>query len=215
MGKFKKVVQFEKEHMPEYQYRFLYKRVLPSFFYILGGAVFVLVWGMVFDFCTNLKVVPYIPLIIWMITTFVLLVLFIIYGKKNTNRLICEKTAEFEKQYHLIARETAIELLEKNRIIINNCLILEADCIPLDDCLIIFHCKTISGVYYFGLGFYSKHNGDNLAYLELDNAVCSYFNQGENAVVNDRLFSLFLFDKRKFMQLLLRYNDEVKMEKHI
>ena len=79
----------------------------------------------------------------------------------------------------------------------------------------IFHCKTISGVYYFGLGFYSKHNGDNLAYLELDNAVCSYFNQGENAVVNDRLFSLFLFDKRKFMQLLLRYNDEVKMEKHI
>lgn len=88
MGKFKKVVQFEKEHMPEYQYRFLYKRVLPSFFYILGGAVFALVWGMVFDFCTNLKVIPYIPLIIWMITTFVLLVLFIIYGKKNTNRSV-------------------------------------------------------------------------------------------------------------------------------
>ncbi len=215
MGKLQQTLQLEKENMPDYQYRFLYKRVMPGFFYILGGAIFVLVLGIVLDFCTDLKILPYIPLIIWMITTFILLVLFIIYGKKNTNRLICEKTAEFEKQYHLIARENAIKILEKNRIIINNCLILEADCIPLDDCLIVFHCKTISGVYNFGLGFYSKHNGHILSYLALDNAVCSYFNQGENVVVNDRLFSLFLLDKRKFMQLLLRYNDEVKMEKHI
>ena len=37
MKEMKKIIQFEKENMPEYQYRFLYKRVLPGFFFVLGG----------------------------------------------------------------------------------------------------------------------------------------------------------------------------------
>lgn len=33
----KETLAFEKANMPEYQYRFLCKRVMPGFFFVLGG----------------------------------------------------------------------------------------------------------------------------------------------------------------------------------
>ncbi len=215
MGKWKKIVQIEKENMPEYQYNFLYKRVMPSFFYILGGAVFVLVFGIVLDLCTDLKFLPFVPLIIWMITTFILLVLYVVYGKKYTKRLINDKAEEFEEKYNVVERQEAVSFLEQQGLIVNDSIVVNGKQICLDDCLIVFHCKTLSGVYYFAFGVYSKYDGEQLDVLPADKYLCSYFNQATSSIINWRLFELFLFDKRKFIKLLLRYNDEVKMEKHI
>lgn len=215
MGKWKQVVQYEKENMPEYQYRFLYKRVLPGFFYILGGAIFVLAWGLFFDLCTDFQILPFIPLVIWVITTFVLLVLYVIYGKKHTNRLIYDKAEEFEEKYKVVERQEAVSFLEQQRLIVNDRVVVDGKQILLDDCLIAFHCMTLSGVYYFAFGVYSKQDGKSLIVLPADKYLCSYFNQTTRSIINWRLFALFLSDKREFVKLLLRYNDEVKMEKHI
>ncbi len=215
MEKWKQIVQFEKANMPEYQYNFLYKRVLPGFFYILGGAIFVLVIGMILDYCTNLKIIPFIPLIIWVITTFILLILYIVYGKKYTNRLINDKADEFDEKYNLVELQEAVSFLEQQSLIVNNSIIINENQICLDDCLIIFHCKTLSGAYSFAFGVYSKDNGKKLTVLPADKYLCSYFNQAGDLIVNRRLFSLFVSDKRKFMKLLFQYNDEIKMEKNI
>lgn len=215
MKEMKKIIQFEKENMPEYQYRFLYKRVLPGFFFILGGAIFVLAWGIIWDYCTDFKIIPFIPLVIWAITTFVILVLYVIYGKKYTHRLICEKALEFEEKYNVVDIQEAVCFLEQQGSIVENCIVADGNKISLDDCLTIFHCKTISGVYCFAFGFYSKHNGEQLEVLTADKYLCSYFKASKSPVVNRGLFELFLSDKTKFMKLLLQYNDEVKMEKHI
>ena len=201
--------------MPEYQYRFLYKRVLPGFFYILLGAIFVLAWGIIFDLCTDFQILPFIPLIIWVLTTLVLLVLYVVYGRKYTNRLICDKAEEFEEKYNVVERQEAVGFLEQQGLIVDNSIVVNEKPICLDDCLIVFHCKTLSGVYYFAFGFYSKRDGEQLTVLPADKYLCSYFNQAQSSIKNRRLFELFLSDKRKFMKLLLRYNDEVKMEKHM
>ena len=215
MGKWKQIVQFEKENMPEYQYRFLYKRVLPGFFFVLGGAIFVLTIGMILDYCTDFKILPFIPLCIWGITTFVLLVLYVIYGKKYTNRLISEKALEFDSKYSVVEIQEAVNFLEQQGTIVGDCIIVSGERIRLENCLVVFHCKTVSGVYHFAFGFYSKHNAKQLEVLTADKYLCSYFKQFENSVINRILFELFLYDKRKFMKLFLKYNDEVKMEKHI
>ena len=201
--------------MPDYQYRFLYKRVLPGFFFILLGAIFVSAWGIIFDLCTDFQILPFIPLIIWVLTTFVLLVLYVVYGRKYTNRLICDKAEEFEEKYNLVERQEAVSFLEQQGLIVDNSVVVNGKQICLDDCLIVFHCKTLSGVYYFAFGVYSKQSGEELIVLSADKYLCSYFNQATSAIMNWRLFALFLSNKRKFIKLLLRYNDEVKMEKHI
>ena len=215
MGKWKQIVQFEKENMPEYQYRFLYKRVLPGFFFVLGGAIFVLALGMILDYCTDFKYLPFIPLFIWAITTFVLLALYVIYGKKYTNRLISEKALEFDENYNVVETQEAVGFLEQQGMIVDDCVIVNGEQIRLDDCFIVFRCRTLSGVYHFVFSIYSKQDGKQLIVLFADKYLCSYFNQAKSSIKNRRLFELFLSDKRKFMKLLLRYNDEVKMEKHI
>ena len=201
--------------MPEYQYRFLYKRVLPGFFFVLGGAIFVLLIGIILDYCTDFKILPFIPLLIWGITTLVLLVLYVIYGKKYTNRLISEKALEFDSKYHVVETQEAVDFLEQQGMIVDACIIANGQHIRLEDCFVVFHCKTVSGVYYFAFGFYSKHNNEQLEVLTADKYLCSYFKQYNCSIINRKLFELFLSDKRKFMQLLLQYNDEAKMEKHI
>ena len=42
MGKLKDILQEEKKNMPEYQYNFLYKKVMPGLIFVLGGAVQIL-----------------------------------------------------------------------------------------------------------------------------------------------------------------------------
>ena len=215
MKKMKKIVQMEKENMPEYQYKFLYKRVLPGFFFVLGGAIFALVWGIIFDCCTDFKILSFIPLIIWATTTFILLVLYVIYGKKYTKRLIYEKALEFDDEYAVVETQEAVEFLEQHELIVDDCVVVDGNKISLDDCFVAFHCKTIGGVYYFAFGFYSKYTGDQLVVLIADKYLCSYFMQSKSSIINRRLLKLFLSDKTKFMKLLLKYNDEEKMEKHI
>ena len=215
LGKLKQIVQFEKENMPDYQYRFLYKRVMPGFFFVIGGAIFVAVLGVVLSFCTDSEILPFIPEIIWALTTFVLLVLYVIYSKKYTNRLICDKASEFEETYNLVETQEAVDFLKQQGVIVEDSFVVDENQISLNDCFIVFHCKTISGAYYFAFGFYRKHDGYPLGVLTADKYLCSYFKQYESSVINRKLFKLFLCDKIKFMKLLLQYNDEAKMERNI
>ena len=174
MGKCKKIVQFEKENMPEYQYRFLYKRVLPGFFFVLGGAIFVLVIGMILGYCTDNIILSFVPLFIWGITTCVLLALYVIYSKKYTNRLISEKSLEFDSKYSIVEIQEAVSFLGQQGLIVGDCIIVDKQCIRLEDCFVVFHCKTVSGVYYFAFGFYSKYNNEQLVVLTADKYLCSY-----------------------------------------
>lgn len=215
MGKFKEIITEEKKNMPDYQYKFLYHRVMPGFIFVLGGAVVVLVLGMILYFITRSEIIPFIPLIIWGLTTIVLYVLFIIYSKKYSKRLLTDKTKEFEKEFKLIEYNKAMEKLEKKKIIINDKLLIGKELYNLDDCNIFFFCKTLSGIYYFRIEIYRKIDNQLLSMLELDNCLCTYFSNKVHLIQNYELFELFLKNKKLFLEYLYKYNNGKKMNKKI
>ena len=219
MGKFKEVAKFEKEHMPEYQYKFLYHGVMPGLIFVLGGAFVCagfVVLGAVFD----IMLLGLIPLCIWVAGTFTLLALLLIKGKKISKRLIDDRAEELERNFAPIDYEKAKEKLAKENIISDGKLILEndddpsaaCDSIALEDCIIMFFCFTRSGAFYYRLEFDRKSDGRGLEIMDIDKNIYTYFAQNSHLIMNNKLFRLFVEDKKEFMRLLLKYNDASKME---
>lgn len=56
MKKIKETVKFEKENMPQYQYDFLYKRILPGMIYIVGGALVSIILAIIMFLTTEFRI---------------------------------------------------------------------------------------------------------------------------------------------------------------
>ena len=61
MGKIKDIIEMEKQNMPDYQFKFLYHRVMPGFIFVLGGGIITLALGIGLYFITYSKFIPFIP----------------------------------------------------------------------------------------------------------------------------------------------------------
>lgn len=223
MGKFKKTMAFEKENMPEYQYNFLYHRVGPGFIFVLGGALICVIF-VIIGAVLNKMLLGLIPFCLWVVVTFILLFLFVVYFKKMTKRLENDKTKEFEDYYTLIDYETAKNEMAKENFIKDGKLILQCEnedgsttqeTINLEDCEIYFFCFVRSGVYYLMLEFYRKADNESLMSTTIDKNNYTFFAHNIDLIKNDKLFRLFIEDKREFTKLLLKYNSSYKMEKKI
>ena len=217
MGKFQKIVKFEKEYMPSYQYDFLYKRLLPGIIYVVGGALVVIILAIILFFTTESEIIPIIPIIVWGISVIPLLVLFVIHSKKMSLRLLQDKTNEFDKKYKTIDYKKATEKLEDKMLIKDNTLYYDDMCINLEDCLVYFYAKTLSGAYSFSLLFYKKEEpiSDALLVLDLDNSLITYFVNNTYLIYNQSAFLLFANDKKEFLRLLLKYNNQKKIDDYL
>ena len=51
--------------------------------------------------------------------------------------------------------------------------------------------------------------------ISLDENSCTYFYNHKTDLINYEVFELFVRDKRKFLELLYKYNDAEKILKHI
>lgn len=200
--------------MPDYQYKFLYHRLFPGFLFVVGGSIIVAIFVIISAIIENF-LLGAIPLIIWLAGTLVLLILFVVYSKRVTARLIADKSKELEKIYAITDFETATqELAKKNLIIGGNLISEEFGPISLDDCYIIFYCKTWSGAFYFQFDFYNQaHEG--LIGIEIDKNILTYFANRNERIENRQLFELFIENKEKFLKLLYKYNDFRKMGDNI
>ncbi len=158
MGRFKKIVQFEKENMPEYQYNYLYHGLLLGLVFVLGGALICVIF-IVIGAISDIMLLGLIPVCLWGLVTIALLILFVVHTKKLSKRLTNDKTVEFENYYALIDYETAKNELAKENFIVDGKLIFEKEddvfaaediysslqeSIDLEDCDIEFFCKTLS-----------------------------------------------------------------------
>ena len=214
MGKIKEIIDIEKQNMPDYQFNFLYHRVMPGFIFVLGGAIVVLGLGIGLYFITYSQFVPFIPLIFWAITTIVLLILFVIHGKKISMRLLEDKSKEFEKKYNLVDYDKAINKLEKKKLIIGDKLYVGKYAYFFKDLNIFFFSKTLSGAYYFRLEIYNRNNKEFMGTLDIDKYLCTYFSRNLYLIRNYELFELFINNKTSFLKYLYKYNDIHKMYKN-
>ncbi len=217
MGKFKNIAKFEKEHMPSYQYHFLYKRLLPGMIYVIGGALVVAVLAIILALTTESELVPFIPVILWGISVIPLLVLFVIHSKKNSNRLLFDKSKEFEQKYKVIEYRIAEEKLASESVIKENSLYFEDKEIRLEDCFIYFFAKTMSGAYAFSFVFFKKDTPEDDAFLVLDleSNLMTYFLENIELIYNQSAFLLFARDKKEFLKLLFKYNDPKKIDQFL
>lgn len=212
--KIKDVVQLEKENMPEYQFKFLYHRVLPGFVFVLGGAVVVFILSLVLGLLTDSAILTCIPFVIWSVVTIVLLILFVVYSKKYSKMLLADKQKEFENEYKIIDYDKASKFLEKNKIIIEDKIYIGSYPININETNISFYCKTLSGIYLFKL-IVSDKFGRVLSMIDLDKNLCTYFYNKPDLIDNYQLFELFINDKKEFLNYLYRYNDHEKMLKKL
>lgn len=217
MSKFKDIVKFEKENMPAYQYNFLYKRLLPGLFYVIGGALVVIILAIVLYFTTESDIIPIIPVIVWGISVIPLLFLFVIHSRKNSKRLLIDKTNEFEKKYKIIDYKKALEQLENNMHIKADMLYFDDNSITLEDCLVYFYAKTLSGAYSFSLVFYKNEEpiNDAILILDINSSLITYFVKNINLIYNQTAFLLFVNDKKDFLRLLYKYNDSKKIDDYL
>ena len=213
MGKIKDIIEMEKQNMPDYQFKFLYHRVIPGFIFVLCGAIIALGLGIGLYFITYSEFISFIPLIVWGIATIILLILFVIYGKKYSLMLIEDKSKEFDKAYKLVDYDKAIIKLEKNKIIIDDKLYLGKDMYSFKELNIFFFSKTLSGAYYFRLEIYNRNNKQLVCTLNLDKYLCTYFSKNLYLIRNYELFELFINDKTRFLKYLYKYNDVHKIYK--
>ena len=230
MGKFKKIVQFENEHMPEYQWNFLYRRCMPGMFFVIGGAIVAAILATIGSSINN-DLLVFIPVGLYAVISLVLMILFIVNGRKVSKRLLFDKTRELEDFYTLFDLDTAAQNLASDGFIVNNELVLYPDefrddehfedydlppqKIKLEDCDIVFECKTWSGVFHFQLYFLSKDNHMLITYVNIDTNLYCYFAHQIDMIYNKELFRLFVDDKEGFLKLLYKYNDSKKMENHL
>lgn len=211
MGKFKEIIDIEKKNLPEYQYNFLYHRVMPGFIFILGGAIVALGLGSALYFIFHSELIFFIPLILWGIATIVLLILFVIYNRKYSIMLIDDKAKELDKIYKLVDYDTAITKLKENKTIIDDTIFVGKSIYSFKDVNMFFFAKTLSGVYYFRIYIYNKNDNQFITYLELDKNLLSYFYNNLHLISNYELFELFVTDKKRFLKYLYKYNDINKM----
>ena len=217
MKKIKEIVKFEKENMPSYQYDFLYKRLLPGMFYVVGGALVVVILAIILFVTTESEIISIIPAILWGISVIPLLVLFVIHAKKMSLRLLQDKSNEFEKKYKIIDYKKASEKLEDKMLIKNNILYYDDMSIKLEECLVFFYAKTLSGDYSFSLLLYKKDepNSDAILILDLDSSLMTYFVNNTHLVYNQAAFLLFANDKKEFLRLLFKYNNQKKIDDYL
>lgn len=217
MPKIREIINLEKKNMPAYQFHFLYHRVMPGFFYVIGGAIVVAILGVILSITTESEIIPLIPVIAWGISIFPLLILFVIGSRKVSIRLLIDKTNEFENKYKIVDYEVAKQQLIHESIIKDDRLIFEGKDIALKDCIIVFNCKTLSGIYSFTFVFIDKTKPNDEAVLiyNMEKNINSFFKENINLILNKEVYRLFLEDKKSFLKLLFKYNDPFKMEKFL
>lgn len=213
-GKFRKILEEERKNMPSYQYNFLYKRVLPGFIFVLGGAIVVLVLGLVLEFTLDNKSIAYIPFIVWAVGVAVCLVLFVVSSRKLSARLINDKTDELQKQFVSCGLDEATAELNSVGVTADSIVADDGLCVELSQCLVYFDCMVISGKICLTLLFVSQ-TGTYLRALPMDVYSYTWFQHNSDLIVNKQLFQLFVDDKRAFLQLLYKYNNSEKMTKKL
>lgn len=199
--------------MPSYQYNFLYKRVLPGFIFVVGGAIVVLIVGLILGFTVG-ESYAFIPLVLWGLGVVICLVLFVISSRKLTTRLINDKTDELEKYFVECNRDEATAQLNSLGVTDMSIVADDGTLVEMSQCIVLFDCFVVSGKICLSMLFVSAM-GVYLRSLPLDKYSYTWFAHNIDLIANKQLFQLFIDDKREFLKLLYKYNNSEKMTRKL
>ena len=212
MGRFREIIEQERTVMPDYQYRFLYKRVMPWLIVWLVGMFVALGASIAIGFLTDGSGYTFIPVGVWGVWTIILSVLYAVGSRKIAARLIFDRTQEFKDKFPSVDFAVAAAHLEKERIIVDGAVRTEGRYLPLSECKLYFFAQVAAGYVSVSVQGYSESNRAIFG-IPLDEYSCAYFAGSNYDFVNRELFDLFVRDKETFLRLLFRYADSRRIGK--
>ena len=192
-------------NFPKYVYEFLYKKTIPGFITIISLGILVLTLdlslGIIYKKDAFICITSI--TIIYFVVTLILVILFLQYSVKYTNKYTFDKSLLLAS--YVILNDINNNELEKY--------IKDDIFLPLGknikDLDIIFEAYTHEGFIDLGITFSDK---DKSKYIELNNELLSYIKKYDYRILNKKTFNLFINYKYYFLKYLFKYNDTIKIE---
>ena len=212
--KLKEVLKFEKENMPDFQWKF--EKFLFAFLAVwLGGALLALCAALIIGAVSGEDGVWYVPVIIWACALAGMLITLIIKSKKVKPKLIRYHTDNLLREfYDLDYSEARQKMLDGGKITEEGFIVSvedgKSEIIPFDEVKIAFEPRFWGGKLFLNIALADKN--DRVFADCMDNGYYNFLIRHTGLIVDKYLFELFDKDKEKFVKTLLRNNDAFKIE---
>lgn len=211
--KIRDILRFEKENMPDFQWKF--EKFL--FFYIvvlIGGGLLALISGLIIGFAVNEEgIYCFIPEFVWFAVLAAATVLLVVKSKKVKIGLCSYYYDKLSSEFYTLDFSEAKSNLANDNIINDVGFIVDGD-LSIEDGVIPFvQAKFVFNPYIWAGKIFLSIDG--LPIDELDNNLYNFFRNNRDMIVNRKIFDLFCDDLITFVDMLVRYNSIAKIEKKL
>lgn len=216
---FKGILQFEKENMPDFQWK-LEKFMFAWLAVWLGGAILTL--------CACLAIgllsgedggLWYIPLIVWGCAVAGMTVPLVILTKKVKANLWRYHVENLNKEFYDVDYSEARQKMLDGGKITEDGFIAEYDdgtseVFPFDEVRVVFNPQFWGGKLFLHIVLIDKN--DRIFVTDgMDNAYYNFLLRHSGLILDKNLFELFDRDRERFVKALLKKNDALKIEREL
>ena len=215
---FKEALKFEKENMPDFQWKFE-KFVLAFVAVFLGGAILAIGASLLIDLVSGEKGALWcIPIVVWGCVALGMLIPLVIMSKKVKRQLVRYHSDKLLQEfYDTDYSEARQKMFDSEKITEEGFVISSEDetnvTIPFDKVSIIFNPRFWGGKLFLEIVLIDKSGGVFIDYL--DNSYYNFLIRHIHLIRNEPIFELFDKDKERFVKMLLRYNNAQKIERKL
>lgn len=212
MRKLKEIVKFEKENMPDYQYKFSY--------YFLFSFAFVFIIGPIIAASISIPMgianseYYLLPVIIWAIILFGMLLILIPYGKSVHRRVIEDQVEKINKILITIDYDAAIKsLCDKEVCNQEGFFTVDNDQIPFDQLRFNFVAQYWGGKTFLSLVIHSDRY-PNDSFLDIDSNVFTLIKSKKLNIENQEMFKFMETNPKTFVSKLVKRGSTMRFKKN-
>jgi hypothetical protein len=208
----KEAAKFEKENMPDYQYKFNYLFLLPFAFVFTVGPIIAVAFAIPMGLSDSKYYM--LPVIIWATILFTMLGILIPYGRYVTKRVIDDQVRILDKNLILVdLNEALLRLEEKNICNLEGFFTVDKDVIQFDELKYMFFAQYWGGKTFLSLVIHSEKY-ENDSFIDIDCDVYTLIKSKKLLVENSDVFSFLENNRREFMAKLVKRSSTIKLKQN-
>ena len=214
---FKKALEFEKENMPDFQWK-LEKFMFAYMAVFLGGGILMICACLVMSLLSGEDGgLWYIPLIVWACPAIGMTIPLFIMSKKVKAKLWRYHVENLNKEFYDIDyAEARQNLIDNGKITEEGFVWVDEDSgktqiLPFDEARVVFNPEFWGGKLFMYIVVLDK-NDRVFVGNGMDNAYYNFLLRHSGLIIDKNLFALFDKDRERFVKALLKTNNALKLE---
>jgi hypothetical protein len=212
MSKFKDIVKFEKENMPDYQYKFSYYFLFPFILVFIVGPIIAASISIPMGIANSEYYL--LPVIIWAIILFTMLLILIPYGKSVQKRVVEDQVEKINKILITIDYDFAIKTLnDKGVCNQEGFFTVDKDVIPFEQLRYMFVAQYWGGKTFLSLVIHSDRY-PNDSFLDIDNNVFTVIKSKKLKVENLEMIRFMETNTKAFISKLVKRSSTMRFKKN-